>query len=79
MTLLARGRTLRGSVLDPFGYTAERRMERRLITDYKQLIDGLLTTLDRDNHAQAVRIAKMALEVRGFGHVKGKTVCPLSD
>ena len=54
-------------------------MERRLITDYKQLIDGLLTTLDRDNHAQAVRIAKMALEVRGFGHVKGKTVCPLSD
>jgi len=29
---------LRGTALDPFGYTAERRMERRLIKDYQALV-----------------------------------------
>lgn len=74
LRLMAKGRRLRGTMFDPFGYTAERRMERRLIADYEALIDTLLATLRRDNLAAATRIAAMALEIRGFGHVKEKAV-----
>jgi len=74
MRLLTKGRRLRGTMFDPFGYTAERRMERRLINDYCALIETLVVRLDRANYAEAVRIAAMAMEVRGFGHVKEKAV-----
>jgi len=68
--VLARFKGLRGSVLDPFGRTAERRMERRLIEDYYRQVDELLAGLDRDNHALAVDIASVPELIRGYGHVK---------
>jgi indolepyruvate ferredoxin oxidoreductase len=61
---------LRGGWLDPFGRTAERRMERQLITDYFQTLDELLGKLDADNHALAVDIARVPEQIRGYGHVK---------
>ncbi len=68
--VLARLRGLRGTALDLFGRTAERRMERALIVDYERVIDEVLARLDRDNHATAVAIAAIPEEIRGFGHVK---------
>lgn len=68
--LLANLRFLRGGALDVFGYTAERKMERRLIADYAKTIDELLAGLDRDNHALAVDIASVPEHIRGYGHVK---------
>jgi len=68
--LLAKLRGLRGSALDVFGYTAERRMERQLIADYDKTIDELLTGLGPDNHALAVDIASVPELIRGYGHVK---------
>ena len=68
--VLARLKGLRGSVFDPFGYTAERREERRLIEDYFATIEQLLTGLNGDNHALAVEIASVPEHIRGFGHVK---------
>ncbi|PZQ10477.1 MAG: indolepyruvate ferredoxin oxidoreductase family protein [Rhodanobacter denitrificans] len=68
--VLARFKGLRGSVLDPFGRTAERKMERRLIEDYYRQVDELLSGLDRDNHALAVDIASVPELIRGYGHVK---------
>jgi len=48
--ILAKLKGLRGTALDIFGYTRERRTERRLIADYERNRLGLLESLDRDNH-----------------------------
>ncbi|CDZ58583.1 2-oxoacid ferredoxin oxidoreductase [Neorhizobium galegae bv. orientalis] len=61
---------LRGTSFDPFGRTAERRMERRLIADYFDLVTELSAGLDIGNHALAVELAGLPDMVRGFGHVK---------
>jgi indolepyruvate ferredoxin oxidoreductase len=72
--LLASMKKLRGTALDIFGRTAERRMERRLIGEYKATIESVLATLDPSNHAMAVQIAQVPESMRGFGHVKEKNV-----
>ncbi|CAN7484705.1 indolepyruvate ferredoxin oxidoreductase family protein [Neorhizobium tomejilense] len=61
---------LRGTAFDPFGRTAERRMERQLIADYFALVTELSAGLDTANHALAVELAGLPDMVRGFGHVK---------
>jgi indolepyruvate ferredoxin oxidoreductase len=63
-------RGLRGTRLDPFGHTAERRMERRLIAEYESMLDEILARLAPENHAIAVELAALPLEIRGFGHIK---------
>ena len=68
--LLAKLRFLRGSVFDVFGYTAERREERRLIAEYFAIVDELLAKLDAGNHALAAEIASIPEQIRGYGHVK---------
>ena len=70
--LLARLRWLRGTALDPFGRTAERRTERALIGEYRQSIEELLATLDAGTHALALEIARVPEQIRGFGHVKAR-------
>jgi indolepyruvate ferredoxin oxidoreductase len=74
MKLLAQGRRLRGTALDPFGYTEERRMERALIEDYRRRIESLLPSLDADRLKIATEIALLPLQMRGFGHVKQANV-----
>ena len=61
---------MRGTAFDPFGWTAERKMERRLIGEYRQTVRELLATLTPDNHLAAVEIAGLPEKIRGFGHVK---------
>ena len=72
--VLAAMKHLRGGKLDIFGYTAERRMERRLIGEYQATVETLLATLDQNNHALALQIAALPETMRGFGHVKEKNV-----
>ncbi len=68
--VLARLRILRGTVFDPFGYTAERKLERRLIKDYETLVEDVLDRLSADNHEIAAELAATPEHIRGFGHVK---------
>ncbi len=68
--LLAKLKGLRGTTLDIFGHTEERRTERRLIVDYERMLDELLAGLNEDNHALAVELASVPEQIRGFGHVK---------
>jgi indolepyruvate ferredoxin oxidoreductase len=68
--LLARLRFLRGTSFDLFGYTAERKTERRLVAEYEALLDEIVAALSPENHASAVALAALPLEIRGFGHVK---------
>jgi indolepyruvate ferredoxin oxidoreductase len=68
--LMAKLKFLRGTALDPFGYTAERKIERQLVRDYETLLDELLAKLAPDNHDLAVSLAGIPEKIRGFGHVK---------
>ena len=61
---------LRGTALDVFGRTEERRTERALIGEYRASVEELLPALNAGNHALAVEIARMPEEIRGYGHVK---------
>jgi len=72
--LLAKLKGLRGTAFDVFGYTAERRMERALVTEYRDMIEALLPSLDATNHAVAVELAGLPEQIRGFGHVKEQAV-----
>jgi len=68
--VLAKLRRFRGTPLDIFGRTAERRMERALIGEYEKLVDELVAALSPHNHALAVELAEIPEHIRGFGHVK---------
>jgi indolepyruvate ferredoxin oxidoreductase len=68
--VLARLKFLRGSALDLFGRTEERRAERALAARYEALLGRIADGLRSDNHATAVELASLPLAVRGYGHVK---------
>ena len=68
--VLARFKGLRGTPLDVFGYSAERKMERQLIADYEAMLADLLARMSADNYETAVDLASIPEHIRGFGHVK---------
>ena len=68
--VLATLRGLRGTPLDVFGHTAERRGERALIAEYEGMVSRLLETLDAGNVDLAADIASIPEHIRGYGHVK---------
>ncbi|QIB66503.1 hypothetical protein G3T16_14965 [Kineobactrum salinum] len=70
---MARFRFLRGSALDPFAWTAERRAERQLIRDYEALLREAMRTVDVPRRAQAAQL--LALPQRNYGRV-GKPSLP---
>ena len=72
--VLARMRRLRGTRLDLFGRTAERRMERRLIEEYRETVGEILDRLAPANHEAAVALASVPEGIKGFGHVKERNV-----
>jgi indolepyruvate ferredoxin oxidoreductase len=61
--VLAGLKGLRGTPLDVFGYTHERRTERQLIRDF-----------EAENHAAAVGLAAVQQKIRGFGHIKDRNL-----
>ena len=72
--VLARMRRLRGTAFDLFGRTEERRMERRLIAEYRETIGEVLDALTPGNHETAVALAGVPERIKGFGHVKTRNL-----
>jgi indolepyruvate ferredoxin oxidoreductase len=70
--LLKHLKVLRGSVLDVFGYTEERRTERALIQQYVASVEMVLAQLNSSNHALALELARIPEQIKGFGHVKAR-------
>jgi indolepyruvate ferredoxin oxidoreductase len=68
--LLARLKFLRGTAYDPFGYSLERKTERKLIADYEAMLGEVIAKLSPVNHAVAVGLAAIPEKIRGFGHIK---------
>ncbi len=74
LRFLSWARFLRGTALDPFGRSQERRAERRLLADYQAVLDLIADKLAVDNHAAAVRLASYPEKIRGYGHVRQELV-----
>jgi len=72
--VLKKFKVLRGTPLDPFGYTAERRTERRLIFEYSEIMADIVEHLTPSNHRLAVELASLPEKIRGFGHVKQRHI-----
>ena len=68
--LLAKARGLRGTPLDPFGYTADRRLERKIIREYEADVLFLLKHLNPDHSDAARNLASLPAKIRGYGPVK---------
>ena len=69
--MLAKFKVLRGTPLDPFGYTAERRTERRLIADYEKLLAEIVERSDAgQSSVWRLALASLPEKIRGFGPVK---------
>ena len=68
--VLAKFKGLRGTPLDPFGYSAERKLERQLIADYEAHLAEIVDKLSTENHTAACALAALPMKMRGFGHVK---------
>jgi indolepyruvate ferredoxin oxidoreductase len=72
--LLARLKFLRGTAYDPFGRTAERKTERRLIEDYLAMLDRHTTALEQERIAPLARLARIPEAIRGYGHIKDEAI-----
>lgn len=72
--LMKRFKWLRGTRFDPFGWTEERRMERKMRDQYLDNMQRLLSELSEKNLDLAVAIAEIPDEIRGYGHVKEEAV-----
>ena len=68
--LMSPMRGLRGSVLDPFRYSGERRLARDLLAGYEADLERSLAGLSADTHATAVKLASLPEKIRGYGHVR---------
>jgi indolepyruvate ferredoxin oxidoreductase len=72
LKVLSRMKRLRGTPLDMFGYTAERKMERALIRQYERDMKQWLAKVDDTTLGGVIALAELPLTIRGFGHVKSK-------
>ena len=72
--VLSRLKFLRGTPLDVFGRSEERRTERALIGEYESSLNVILAQLTADNHSLAVDVARIPELIKGFGHVKERNL-----
>jgi indolepyruvate ferredoxin oxidoreductase len=72
--LLAKMKRLRGTRFDIFGYSAERRLERRLIADYEALLDDIVPLLKPETQELVAALAALPEQIRGYGPVKHAAV-----
>ena len=68
--LLYSMRSVRGTTLDFFGYTAERKMERALIEEYKSLIEDAVQNILPKQYDSAVALAELPDMIRGYEAIK---------
>ncbi len=70
MQALQRGKRLRGTPLDPFRWAKVRRIERAMIPEYEKAVRTLVGGLSAANLDEAVAIALLPDQVRGYEDIK---------
>jgi indolepyruvate ferredoxin oxidoreductase len=77
--MLAKLKHLRGTRLDIFGKTEERKTERRLVVDYEEDVSFILDGISESNYTVAVALASLPEMIKGFGHVKMANIEKFQD
>jgi indolepyruvate ferredoxin oxidoreductase len=72
--ILAKLKGVRGTWLDPFGYSADRKLERMLIADYEHWLDEITRRLRSETYDTAVALAELPEKIRGYGPVKHASI-----
>ena len=72
--VLARLKFLRGTALDPFGYTRERKAERQLIADYEAMLRQRMPALQSRDLPTLIKLARIPETIRGYGYVKDESI-----
>ncbi|MBI5923502.1 MAG: indolepyruvate ferredoxin oxidoreductase family protein [Betaproteobacteria bacterium] len=75
--LLAKMRVLRGTFWDIFGRSAERRLERQVLSNYESDIELALSKLSAANLDKCVELASLPEQIRGFGPIKKKSIADI--
>ncbi|MBV1879761.1 MAG: indolepyruvate ferredoxin oxidoreductase family protein [Pseudomonadales bacterium] len=70
LKVLAKFKFIRGTKLDPFSYTADRKLDVEILRCYELSLDIIETELEVDNFQNAIELANIVDSVRGYGHVK---------
>lgn len=70
LKVLAKGKKLRGTKLDLFGYAHVRKLERELLVQYRSMVTDLAGSLDQVGYDTAVEIAELPDIVRGYEDIK---------
>ncbi|MBU2875532.1 indolepyruvate ferredoxin oxidoreductase family protein [Marinobacter salexigens] len=68
--LLAKFRVLRGTPVDPFSYSSDRKMDRAQLKEYQQLVERIVSELDASNYDTFLQLAELGSEIRGYGPVR---------
>lgn len=68
--LLAKLRGLRGTLADPFRYSADRKLDRAMLRDYQSLVSRIGAELNTSNFETFLQLAELPADVRGFGPVR---------
>jgi indolepyruvate ferredoxin oxidoreductase len=74
LRLLRSMRRVRGTRLDLFGYARLRRLERRLVEEYRVMVQDELESLSPGTYERAVRLASLPDVIRGYEGVKLRNV-----
>ena len=72
--VLAKLKGLRGTPLDLFGYSKDRRLERELIADYEGDVRAALAKLSMQTASIALALLSLPEDIRGYGPVKEKSI-----
>ena len=70
LLLTAKFKFLRGTPFDPFGWTQDRRLERKMITQYEEIVQEVVSGLNRKNREIVEQIVSYPQSIRGYGHIK---------
>ncbi len=73
LRVLAKFKILRGTVLDPFGWSQDRKLEKALIYEYETVVEEVCRLLHTENHRLAIKLACYPQSIRGYGHIKRKS------
>lgn len=68
--LLSKMKGLRGTPLDVFGYSEERKKERALIEQYTADVNHVIKYLNKENLDAAIALLSVPDQIRGYGPVK---------
>uniref|UniRef100_UPI003A927BDE indolepyruvate ferredoxin oxidoreductase family protein n=1 Tax=Marinobacter segnicrescens TaxID=430453 RepID=UPI003A927BDE len=77
--VLARLRSLRGTPIDPFRYSADRKLDRAMLKDYQALVNRIQKELNANNYDTFLQLAELPADVRGYGPVREQAAKAIRD